>query len=996
MGFLETNLAALRTIDQAAAQWIESDPEVDWLELIRSADDQANLIAREGSKKTTVYGMDDVRKLPRDIAHDTERFADGVTFVVGMGLGYVVDELLRHCDDGHKIFVLEAHGHIMRMALDLHDFSKAIQDKALIIAGPNKEAVGHAFFSGVEEYRIGAQLVMNFDPMIRFHSHDYDPLVVFLRKLITHRNSNNKTVTHKGLNMALNEIAAAPYVARHRGVNELEGLFAGKPAIIVSTGPSLGKNIHLIKRAQDKAVIIAVGQALRVLLAYDIKPDFICTIDFGEANMGHYDGLLATKDVPLVALARTYAPLVRDYQGPGFVVGTPNSNQNNYLTKLWNLKGQLLYGGSVAHMCLGLAYRVKADPIIFVGQDLAVTDQSHFEQVDVTAKIASSPSGMIGAVFDDHKSVLNGMAAGYGKSYQVPGYYGGKVTTLPHLLSFLTHLEGLIKSQPQVRHINATEGGARIEGTEPLPLAETLDQYCQEEIDRTRYNELLEPTTAYDDIVRQLALMFHQDMGMIDQLISQTRKGLAVNTGVSNLLDREDIDPDDPTSPLRRLLVINRRFSILSQQSVAQLPSLQFAITGAINRIHNRDMDVEYDLTDREKLKARVKRNRHILKAAFDAAGEMKEKYTESVELLDDFIKYSKLYSESPNRGRTLNYVTVLTKIGAFREAIEICRSATTRNKKDVKLWSTYGRLAVDMELFSEADQAIETLEKLNPTKAEELKDHLDQALETILDGNDIDLEKGKFARPLVNVRRYLKAKPEDQDALAVEQQCLELRRDRIEQAEADGVRTKDDLESDDGKLVRYRDLLEKSREVGRPGKDQDIEKAAELLAQAVELRPDQPTARQGLGTTYHQLGKLKEASAIYAALVDDFPEEPTYRFEWALIRLNLGRIHDGLRLIKQAMEETDKFDFFLPKLGEIYLNMNQPEKAMHCYKKYLKANPADFETWTRQGDCQYKLGRYREAGLSYAKALGIKPDFRPAINGSIRVGRPASLAAAG
>ena len=85
------------------------------------------------------------------------------------------------------------------------------------------------------------------------------------------------TVIGAGKEIAKNDIETFPYVVRHRGIAELQNLYKDKPAILVNTGPSLQKNIHLLmnKEVREKCIIISIAQALRILLAYGIEPNFI-------------------------------------------------------------------------------------------------------------------------------------------------------------------------------------------------------------------------------------------------------------------------------------------------------------------------------------------------------------------------------------------------------------------------------------------------------------------------------------------------------------------------------------------------------------------------------------------------------------------------------------------------------------------------------------------------------------------------------------------------
>jgi len=236
-----------------------------------------------------------------------------------------------------------------------------------------------------------------------------------------------------------------PYLIRHRGVSELKELYKDKPAILVSTGPSLAKNIHHLIGLEDKVIIIAVGQALRILFAYDIKVDFACTVDFGKVNYVHFEGLMDC-NVPLVTINRTYAPLIKNWQGPKFVAATPVPGFENMATGILTDKGFIEAGGSVAHLCFGLAQLLGCNPITFIGQDLALSETSHIPLVDAGGKVHIDKNGMIGWEVSDQRCHLHGDELyGGGPARYVPGYYGKPVISGMGYDTYLTVFENMVE-----------------------------------------------------------------------------------------------------------------------------------------------------------------------------------------------------------------------------------------------------------------------------------------------------------------------------------------------------------------------------------------------------------------------------------------------------------------------------------------------------------------------------------------------------------------------
>jgi hypothetical protein len=73
--------------------------------------------------------------------------------------------------------------------------------------------------------------------------------------------------------------------------------------VIVSAGPSLERNLHLLAEpgVRERVVIVAAQTMLKPLLRKGIKPHFVCALDYHELSKRFYEGLTA-EDVEGVTL----------------------------------------------------------------------------------------------------------------------------------------------------------------------------------------------------------------------------------------------------------------------------------------------------------------------------------------------------------------------------------------------------------------------------------------------------------------------------------------------------------------------------------------------------------------------------------------------------------------------------------------------------------------------------------------------------------------------
>jgi hypothetical protein len=252
-----------------------------------------------------------------------------------------------------------------------------------------------------------------------------------------------------------NALINAPLASGGDYLQQWQGMRKDRPVLIVAAGPSLNKQLPLLVQNQDLFTIIAVDKVWPILKTHGIVPDAILALD--------------PKSVPSW-------PRNEIDEGTAFCVdiGCGSkllwSNDQNHLLTCANIAvykilkelgvevSLLSTGGSVATSAFALAERLGANPIVFIGQDLALTGGKDHADGYLNSYNAGVLSARVEAGFD------------------VEGYYGGRLRTERQLLTYKTWFENRIKALPEKLIINATEGGARIEGAIQLPFSTV----CQE------------------------------------------------------------------------------------------------------------------------------------------------------------------------------------------------------------------------------------------------------------------------------------------------------------------------------------------------------------------------------------------------------------------------------------------------------------------------------------------------------------------------------------
>ncbi|HEG3195334.1 TPA: motility associated factor glycosyltransferase family protein [Campylobacter upsaliensis] len=235
-----------------------------------------------------------------------------------------------------------------------------------------------------------------------------------------------------------------------------------KSCVIVSTGPSLSKQLPLLKEVQERVVIFAADSAYPILMQNDIVPDYVCmvertdfTAEFFKHDFGNKD------DKTTFLLASLVHPNAIEYlekRGRNYILIPKHLNFAQYV----DLKAFALLSSavSVAHMALALALELEFKELVFIGQDLAYDDVGH-----------SHPK--------DYQHSANFESEAYEKIKVVA--YGGEDFVESHeiWIFFRQILEDLIKYVVSAKIYNATQGGARIEGMIEKPFSECCKDFSE-------------------------------------------------------------------------------------------------------------------------------------------------------------------------------------------------------------------------------------------------------------------------------------------------------------------------------------------------------------------------------------------------------------------------------------------------------------------------------------------------------------------------------------
>ncbi|MCI9060537.1 MAG: motility associated factor glycosyltransferase family protein [Lachnospiraceae bacterium] len=455
--------------------------------------------------------------------------------ILGMGNIHYLEELMAQTDESVIVMLYEPLFSVFEKQLERVDFEKIFGRRtvALIVEGINEggmEGIVRTLLQGDKIPLMKYFVLPNYVELCREQVNHFLELLV---KITENYYMGIGTKMFFSPYQAENFYHNVQYIRTgYKAFQLFRAIPDDIPAFVVSAGPSLNKNIKELKRAKNKSFIIAVDTAVKPLLREGIVPDMFATLD-GLKPLELVKTEQA-RNLPLLTMV-TAANAILDYHtGKKFFY----DEGYEYVRKMFEMNGKKLEGfptgGSVATLAFSLTCHLGFRKIIFVGQDLAYTDnKSH---ADGTFQDAMPE--------EDTEEFI-----------KVPGNYETEVPTLKNLDSyrkwFGEYIEWWTRGHKTV-FINATEGGARIEGTELMTLSEVIDRECIKEVDVSACIDRLEPV--FQEEEQEKIRIFQQDTPkQVHQIVTLAREGKKLYQQLEKLCQKGNMDKQAYLKILKRV-----------------------------------------------------------------------------------------------------------------------------------------------------------------------------------------------------------------------------------------------------------------------------------------------------------------------------------------------------------------------------------------------------------------------------------------------------------
>jgi hypothetical protein len=515
----QRNIGVLRVLQPELAAALESTPARADVRFVET--DEGVLTALEGEPGRQLASRRRPLEEARRLAEAIDAKASAAMVVLGFGLGYHVRAIQERLKHSGAVIVFEPDLGLLRAVLERIDHAVWLSTGRVVIVSRTELGAITSALEGLEGMlAVGTAIVDHPPSRARLGA----SAGVFCRNVTEVLKATRTSVlttlvqveiTLRNLLMNVDRYATAP------GVRDLENAAKGRPAVVVSAGPSLKRNIELLSRpgVRDRVVIVAVQTVLKTLLEHGIRPHFVTALDYHEISRRFYEGLTPAdvRGVTLVAEAKANPAILDAFPGVircpqekvldqllgGGLAGTRTGETEDGEVSLVRDMGTLRSGATVAHLAYYLARHLGCDPVILVGQDLGFTDGQYYA---AGAAIHSVWAQELSEFHTLETLEWQRIVRGRHLLHRTQDVLGRPIYTDEQMNTYRVQFERDFMADAEAGRttIDATEGGVRKQHTRVMSLAEALETFAGE---RAPHVELPRPPAAMDSPLRRRAVI---------------------------------------------------------------------------------------------------------------------------------------------------------------------------------------------------------------------------------------------------------------------------------------------------------------------------------------------------------------------------------------------------------------------------------------------------------------------------------------------------------
>ncbi|TVQ64201.1 MAG: DUF115 domain-containing protein [Phycisphaerales bacterium] len=573
---------------------------------------------------------------------EAQRFCEGVDVrdaagivVAGFGLGLHVEELARSAGRTVLLIVYEPDVELLRAVLERVDMSAALHgSNVLLLTDPDDAAAISAGLTGMEAFIAMGVEIVEHPPSVPRLGDSAARFGRTLARVVAAVRTNVVTTMMQTETTTRNTLMNVAWYAGREGVEPLRGACAGLPAVVVSAGPSLERNMRLLAApgVRERCVIVAVQTALKPLLNAGVRPHFVTALDYHEISARFYEGLTPADVAGVTLIAEPKAnPAILD-AFPGAVRCPRDEFLDAALgDDLAGEHGAVPSGATVAHLSYYFARWLGCDPVALIGQDLGFTDGQYYAGGAAIHDVWAPELNMFRTLeMMEWERIVRSRAI----LRRAEDHLGRPVYTDEQMATYLAQFERDFRADAArgLRIVDATEGGVRKTHAETATLADFLRRHAHDDAPRLPD---LDPPAAYAEPSRRAD---------VRDRLRDVRQGVwrigECARKADRLLEEMLTHHDDQPRVNRLIGAVDR----VRDEAVATQPAYElvhrFNQAGSFNRARaDRAIALERDLPPLERQRRQIERDAQNVRWMGDAADALGALLDEALRVYDGAVK---------------------------------------------------------------------------------------------------------------------------------------------------------------------------------------------------------------------------------------------------------------------------------------------------------------------------------------------------------------------
>ena len=576
-----------------------------------------NIIKARDGEKIVEISLEDNKSISLNSRYNPKREADKwasqydnirkITSVIlyGYGEGIFFSKLKNRIEKSAYIFWYEPDFKLFWFCLTNFDMTQILSydNVFLYVEGINSKNLFMDLCNNISWSMLSSQILCYHTGYKKLYHEKYTDFNLIIDKYKYALKISQNTSLKYAKKFSVNILKNIHFIKKSNYIGELIGKIPKNiPVIIISAGPSFEKNICELKKARNKALILATDTAVDYLQKKDIKFDAIVTID-GDKKLERI-GDEACKYLPMFTIPDAKNEFLEENEGRKIWIS--GAGYLECLYEKFNIKfPEYIAGGSVATAAFQIAKMICSKTIILVGQDLAYS-----------GKITH-----IGNVIDGYKSD--------GEDLFVEGILEDKVRTRYDWLRYLQWFESAIEQLGDDQFvIDATEGGAKIHGAVEMKLSQAIDRYCKVHFDFDDFLSELNVTFTGDkylEICKDIANISNE----LEDILRYSKIGVEIIQDIIETLQIKKINDIEINRNLNEIdklkeKITDKKIYILLDEYISEDVAVIFKKN---KQIYNSEV---------EELLDNIKSNKILFEALINASNKLKKVAEKSVTKMYD------------------------------------------------------------------------------------------------------------------------------------------------------------------------------------------------------------------------------------------------------------------------------------------------------------------------------------------------------------------------